>query len=357
MNYEGLVKQVLEEAINKKIFPGGVVGIVSKKGNKIIVPAGRLTYEINSPAVRNDTLYDLASITKSIPGSSIILKLIDDGQLSLDDKVADYIPQFANHKWKSEVSIKNLLTYTIDFLDVPSMSTMKNKSPDEITERIISAPLRNPAGTNYVYGNPTALLTSLIINKVTGRNLDDLAEEFFFGPLGMKQTTFHPKKSDKFNIAPTEIDDDWRKRIIQGEVHDESTFILMKNGPTVIAGLFSTVPDLLIFQEMLLNGGQYAGKRYFSETAIKDIQTNQIDEKVGCVGLGWELNKPSFMGKYADSHTFGKTGFTGCVMVTDPARGKGFVLLSNRTYPKRPENNLPINEVRRKIADIVFSGQ
>jgi len=159
------IEKRLSRGIEERIFPGCVVGVISRDGEKDVVSMGRLTYEHDSPVVREDTVYDVASVTKSVPGSSVLLKLVDEGRLRLGDRVADYIPEFANHEWKEDVLIKHLLTYTIDFLDVPSMSTMKDKNPEEIIERIVSAPLRVPPGTTYVYGNPTALLIGLIIQK------------------------------------------------------------------------------------------------------------------------------------------------------------------------------------------------
>jgi len=354
MNIKDAIEKRAAQGIDEKVFPGCVVGVVSRTGERNIFPVGKLTYEDDSPIVREDTIYDVASITKSVPGSSVLLALIDEGKLKLDDRLADYIPEFANQKWKEDVLIKHLLTYTVDFLDVPSMSTMKDKSPEEIVERIISAPLRVPPGTSYVYGNPTALLIGLVIQKITGAHLDTLADKYFFEPLGMRRTTFHPDRFNKSEIAPTEIDSAWRKKVVHAEVHDESASVLMRNNPTAIAGLFSTVPDMLTFQEMLLNDGVHRGKRYFSPEIIKQMFTNQVDPAIGSVGLGWELNKPSFMGRCAHDHMLGKTGFTGCVMVVDPERKLGFALFSNRTYPKRPADNHAINEVRRDVADIVF---
>lgn len=156
---------------------------------------------------------------------------------------------------------------------------------------------------------------------------------------------------------PTE-NDGWRDGNMRGEVHDESAYIFMKSGRAVgAAGVFSTAPDLLTFLEMLLNEGELDGRRYFSPEIVRQMHTNQIS-KLGYQGLGWELYRSHYMGRYATEETFGKTGFTGCVVICDIKKGVGILILSNTTYPKRKpleEHILTINSVRRDIADIVFS--
>ena len=120
------------------------------------------------------------------------------------------------------------------------------------------------------------------------------------------------------------------------------------------AGVFSTVPDLLNFLEMLLNNGSSGGRKYFSSEIMKQIQTNQLADIGQHAGLGWELNQPCYMGKHCSDKTFGKTGFTGCVCVCDIEREVGFVILSNYTYPTRKPDAVLINKFRSNIADIVF---
>jgi CubicO group peptidase (beta-lactamase class C family) len=121
------------------------------------------------------------------------------------------------------------------------------------------------------------------------------------------------------------------------------------------AGLFTTVPDLLIFLEMMLRNGEYAGTRFFNEQTMRSIETNQTHVPGIYTGLGWELYQPRYMGRHCTQQTFGKTGFTGCVVAADRSKGIGFVLLSNYTYPYRKNDVSLINSVRSDIADIVFS--
>ncbi|MDD5068423.1 MAG: serine hydrolase [Candidatus Pacebacteria bacterium] len=346
--------QRLEKAISEKTFPGCVLGIVSRDGKRSIFPVGNFTYEKDSPKVTENTIYDLASITKSIPTSCVLLKLLEKGKVNIEDKVTDFIPEFGNFPEKKEVTIKNLLTYTLE-LQVPGLSSLKDKTSEEIVAEVVNAPLKSRPGSRFFYNNATALLIGFVIQKIIKEPLDIYAEREFFAPLGMSRTTFHPERFPKMEIAPTEIDD-WRERVIQGEVHDESTFTLQKKYFFGIAGAFSTVPDFLNFQEMLLNGGVKNGKRYFSENMIQKMHTNMMpDAKGEPVGLGWNIYNPLYMGTKTSKEVFGKTGFTGTLVLTDPVKGVGFTLLSNRTFPKRPKDSNLINAVRGDIADIIFS--
>jgi CubicO group peptidase (beta-lactamase class C family) len=154
-------------------------------------------------------------------------------------------------------------------------------------------------------------------------------------------------------IVPTEIDP-WRGRVVQGEVHDESAYTLSRVMVPGSAGLFSTAPDLLNFLDMLLAGGVWGGRRFFSERMIRRMSTNQAGPIGACTGLGWELFQRSFMGARCSGRTIGKTGFTGCSCVCDLERGVGIVILSGYTYPRRKSTRGPIDEVRRDIADIVL---
>ncbi len=353
-NTVSLIAARANRAIGESVFPGCVVGVVTKNGERMILPFGRFTYENGSSAMQDCSVFDVASVTKSIPLSSLLLRLIDGKKVSLDDAVADYVPEFGNFPEKKAVTMRHLLSYTLD-LDVPAMSSLKEKAPDEMISAIISAPLRRPAGTTYLYTNSTACVMGLVVRNASGRDIDALAEYEFFSPLEMRNSTFHPKNADGKRIVPTEFDS-WRNRLICGEVHDESAWVLGKKYILGIAGLFSTAPDMLSFLEMLLRKGECRGVRYFSENIVTEMGTNQIPEIKGeYAGLGWELFQPWFMGRYAGPHTFGKTGFTGTCVVCDVERGVAYTILSNRTFPKRPENSSAINAFRADIGDIIFS--
>ncbi len=329
-----------ERAIQESVFPGCVVGVVRQSGEREVMPFGGLTYDANSPVVRDDTIYDLASVTKSIPIASLAAVLIDEGKFKLTDSVKEYIPEIQNDHG---ATIEDLLTYRVRGVQ---LSTIRNTTFEEIRTHVFKTGFDGPPG-EHAYTNLPAFLLGIILERVGGRILPALADEYFFGPLAMQDTTFFPacaeasagRPHDVGRVAPTEISEDGKD--IRGIVHDESARVFALARRAVgHAGLFSTAPDTLNFLEALLQ------TKYPS--VVDGAQR----------GLGWQVSAPWFMGKVAGRHAFGKTGFTGTSVVCDVERGIAFVILSNRTYPKRPPDATSIysaiNVFRSDIADIIL---
>jgi CubicO group peptidase (beta-lactamase class C family) len=345
-------KEYLNKCIESNFSPGYVLGIIAN-GRQEIIAAGKSTYDKNAHTTAVDTVYDVASITKAVPTSCLALKLLEEGRLRLDSPLIEYVPEFSG-TYRDRIRIEHLLTHTLDF-DF-RLSDKRDLRPREILGAIFAARLRSPPGTTYSYANATSILLGLAVERASGMRLDEAASHYFFGPLGMRRTTFFPEKLDAASIAPSEIDP-WRGRVICGEVHDESAWALR---PVVIAGsagLFSTVPDLVRFLAMLLGGGASGGTRIFKPDTIRLMHANALPPEFGAAtALGWELNQPAFMGSRSTASTFGKTGFTGCAIVADPLRNTGFVFLTNHTFPRRREDRSMINKVRSSIADMVFGG-
>lgn len=345
------IRSKIEQAIEEKTFSACIVGIVRTDENKFVVPGGKFTFDDDAQLVQDNTIFDVASITKSIPTSSLALKLIDEGKLRIEDKLINFVPEFRNSD-RENVLIKHLLTQTLDY-DF-RLSAHKDKTSEEILDVIFTTEFKSKPGTKFFYTNVTSILLGLAVERVFKESLDRLGEKYFFEPLKMARTTFNPlRKFKKEEIVPTEIQE-WRGGLVQGEIHDESAYVLRQKMAVGSAGVFSTAPDLLNFLEMLLNNGSFAGQKYFSSEIIKQIQTNQLADIGQYAGLGWELNQSRYMGKHCSKKTFGKTGFTGCVCVCDIEKGAGFVILSNYTYPTRKQNAALINKFRSDIADIVF---
>lgn len=353
------ITKLAESAINVRTFPGCVVGVVKRDGTRFVLPFGHFTYDGNSPVVTEDTQYDVASITKSIPTGSLALQLIDEGRLSLDDKLIDFVPEF-NNSDREDVCIKHLLTYTLDGYGFASslddgrgLAAYQEGAGDALLNLLLTHNFERRPGTIFKYTNIPAALLGLVVEKVYSEKIDVLADTHFFKPLGMKRSTFYPEKYSPEEIPPTEIDS-WRGET-QGIVHDESAWLAKRDNRLFgHAGLFSTADDILTFMEMLLNGGELKGQRFFSEEIISQMETNQIPELNDSTGLGWELNQPRFMGKHCTPKTFGKTGFTGTLCAADRDKGIGYVILSNRTYPERSPDSVAINAVRAAIGEIVF---
>lgn len=345
------LKKCMQTAIADKVFPGCAAGIYLENGSHIIT-AGNQTYDKNSPEINGNTIYDVASITKVVPVSLLALKLIHDGQISTDDKLIKFVPEFQG-AFREKIRIKHLLTHTL-FFDF-RLSDCKDMPGVQIEKKILNARFQAEPGERFFYANATSILLGMVIERCMNMTLDVAAKMVFFEPLEMKRTAFDPSVFSLHEIAPSEIDP-WRGREIRGEVHDESAWAMR---PKIVgsAGLFSTAPDLLKVIQMILNSGISNGREFFRPDIIAMMHTNQLDNIGEKAGLGWELSQDSFMGRNHSASAIGKTGFTGCSIVIDPLKKVGFVLLSNHTYPERYRNRDRINSIRRMFADLVLGKQ
>ena len=245
--------------------------------------------------------------------------------------------------------MRHLLTHTSG---LPAFKeywrTSKNKQ-DTLT-KIFAEPLEYEPGTKEIYSDLGIILMAEIIERLTGRTLDDLAKTYIFTPLGMKDTMFRPAKKLWPGSAPTEMDERFRKRMVQGEVHDENAWAI--GGVSGHAGLFSAAPDLAAFCQMLLNGGVYAHKRILRRPTIAQFTTAQ-QLSSGTRTLGWAVpTENSSSGHYLSSHSFGHTGFTGTSLWIDPDRQLFVVLLTNRVHPTR--ENQKIQQLRPAFHDAVM---
>lgn len=330
-------------ATDRRVFPGCALGWIVE-GGEGVVAVGNHTYDAGAPAVTEESLFDCASITKAIPVSCLALRMIDRGTLGLDNRLIDFVPEYLG-SFRGDIRVSHLLTHTLDF-DF-RLSELKDLPPEKLLVSILNAKMRSAPGEKFCYANATSILLGMLLEKAGGKPLHVLAEEAFFDPLGMNDSTFFP--DDTENCVPTEIDE-WRGRAIQGEVHDESAWALRNIMTAGSAGLFSTAPDLLKFIRMLLDGD----KSFFAPATIKAMHTNQIPRIAGqYTGLGWELNQ-EYMGRTRTPSTFGKTGFTGCAVIIDRSRNAGLAMLSNCTWPSRKPNRDMINDVRSRIADMIL---
>lgn len=343
----------VERAISERVFPGCVVGVVSSDGDFNVSAFGSQTYEPDAHRVREDTIYDVASVTKSIPTATLALMLLQEQKLYLDELVHTYLPEFRNRQ-SNETTLRHLLTYTVDRSGL-ALLAKSGITAEALIDNVLTTDFRTPPGTHFAYSNTPSLLLGLVIERVMDASLSRLADERLFGPLGMMRTTFDASSFPLLDIAPTEHDA-WRGSV-HGVVHDESAYLLHKSGKTAgNAGLFSTVPDLLVYMAMLLMGGRYRGRTYLGGEMMRSVEENQLRFLGARTALGFELAQPHFMGTHCGARAFGKTGFTGCSFWCDRERGMGLVLLSNQTYPNRRAGRAAIDQVRSDLADIVLAG-
>ena len=346
--------EVVEKAIKDKATPGATLA-VGFRGRVAIHAFGKLSYDAKSPAVKPATMYDIASLTKVVATTTLVAKL-EEGDFAVpldsDAKVERYLPEWANGpqpEWRHRVTVRHLLTHTSGLPPFKEYWRTSKSKQDTLT-KIFAEPLEYEPGTKEVYSDLGIILMAEIIERLTGRKLDDLANSFIFSPLGMKNSMYKPAKKLWPTIAPTEIDNNYRHRLIQGEVHDENAYAI--GGVSGHAGVFSTAPDLAAFCQMLLNGGVYAHQRILRRATVAQFTTPQ-QLSSGTRTLGWAVPTPGGLsGHYFSAHSYGHTGFTGTSIWIDPDRQLFVVFLTNRVDPTR--ENQKIQQVRRDLHDAVM---
>jgi beta-N-acetylhexosaminidase len=340
---------LIEGQIGKRAFPGAALA-VGYRGNLVYEKGyGKLDYSPQAPAVTNETIYDLASLTKVITATTLAMQLYEHGQLKLEHPVSRYYPGFVG-AGRDKITIRHLLTHTSGLpAHLPLYKDLKGKAA--FVQRILQVPLESPPGTKAVYSDLGLILLGDIIEKLAAEPLDQLATKRIFEPLGMTHTFFNPKPQWKKMIAPTE-NDPWRGRLLRGEVHDENAYAM--GGVAAHAGLFGNTGDLAIFCQMLLNGGIYDHRRIVRRTTLEKFTSRQNFPEGSSRALGWDTpSNGSSAGSLLSPHSFGHTGFTGTSLWIDPTRERFIILLTNRVHPTR-ENNA-IREVRRLVADAVVN--
>lgn len=348
------MKVVLAQAIENQVFPGCSVAVI-KDGKVQARALGTFTYEAESPRVTTDTRYDCASLTKIVGPMAVAGQLLDEGIITMADLIGKYLPEFVTDDNKAEAAIKHLLTYTLDF-DIPggSKSLMGILTPAQVAHNAITYPLKYAPGTNYLYSNITSFLLTQVIERVTGRNFYELVNERIFTPLQMHSATFSVPDDVRHTIPPTEVTD--YRGVVQGIVHDEFTDFTTRGGiSNGAAGLFASVGDVATFLQMSLNDGVHNGKRLFSEELVAEWTSDQFPELLPThTPLLWGDFNNAYIDEYPEHQIIVKGGFTGCFMIGDLVSKRGFVLLSNRTYPKRPDDRTAFDTLKRDLVEVVF---
>ena len=346
--------QVIERTVADKAFPGATVA-VGYRGKLSLHAFGNLSYAAKSPAVDTRTMYDIASLTKVVATTTLVAKLVEGDfpvPLDLDARVERYLPEWASGpqpEWRHQVTVRHLLTHTSG---LPAFKEYwrTSKSKQETLAKIFAEPLDCEPGTKEIYSDLGIILMAEIVERLTGRTLDDLAKTYIFTPLAMKDSMLRPPKKLWPSIAPTEIDNNLRHRLLQGEVHDENAFAI--GGVSGHAGVFSTAPDLAAFCQMLLNGGVYAHHRILRRATIAQFTAPQ-QLSSGTRTLGWAVpTEGGSSGHYFSPYSFGHTGFTGTSIWIDPDRQLFVVLLTNRVHPTR--ENQKIAQLRPAFHDAVM---
>ncbi|MDT7797191.1 MAG: hypothetical protein QOI78_624 [Actinomycetota bacterium] len=283
--------------------------------------------------MRNDTIFDMASISKLFT-SIAVLQLIERGQLTVDTPVSRFFPEFATGD-KAAITIKMLLTHVSGF-DADPIPSLWAGYPDVPSRRqaVLDSPLKNKPGTTYLYSDINLLTLGFIVEKLTGTTLDKVVHDRITAPLGMTDTGYNPPASKLNRIAATEFEANPPRGMVRGSVHDENAWSL--GGVAGHAGVFSTAGDMATLAQTILNGGTYRGHRILSADTVRLMLTNYNQQfPDDSHGLGFELDQPWYMGALASPVTAGHTGFTGTTLVIDPESRSFAILLTNRVHPSR----------------------
>lgn len=380
------IDSIVTDAIAKKAFPGCVV-LAAKDGEIIFHKAyGNTTYENGNPQNLGN-IFDLASVTKISATTVAVMKLYEQGKISLRKRLGDYLP-WVKGSDKENLVIEDILLHqaglvpfipfyreTIDTLTgVPNPQLYSEKSKPGFTVRvaeniylrndwqdtILQRILKSPVGRNgrYVYSDNDFIFLGKIVEQLTGLTLDEYVRKNFYNKMAMATTGFKPRERFAVNrIVPTETEKHFRQQTMQGDVHDEGASLF--GGIAGHAGLFSDAYDLSLLYQMLLNGGIFNGERFLKEETIKKF--TDYNAKDSRRGLGFDkpekdnaTRKEPYPSELASPQTFGHTGFTGTCVWVDPKYNLVYVFLSNRVNPTRNNGLLSSLLVRGKIQDAII---
>lgn len=305
---------------------------------------GAVDWAAGSAPVTDSTLFDLASITKVVATTTAAMILEEEGRLDLDRTVASYLPELADST-KQAITVRMLLTHR-GGLEAFAPLYRTHRGRQQYLEQINARPLRSQPGTQTVYSDWDLILAQLVIERITGQDLDAFVRDRVFVPLGMRDTGFRPGVP-RDRIAATERDTS-RGGLIWGEVHDPNAWAM--GGVAGHAGLFGSGRDLAVFAQMLLNGGEYGTVRILRPQTIARWTAPQVPGSSRA--LGWDTpSGESSAGHYFSTRSFGHTGYTGTSMWIDPERSLFVILLTTRVNPT--SENQKQAPLRRAVADAV----
>lgn len=374
------------DAINIRATPGCQV-LVAKDGKIIFDKSfGYQTYQKKIP-ITTGSIYDLASITKVAATTLSVMKLQELGKMSINDDLVKYLPELECTN-KEYLLIKDVMThhaglrawipfYEETLLKVHNRSFpspkiyspvrrglftvkvidslyMNRKYKDVIWDEIIKSDLPNKG--QYKYSDLGFYMLAEIINRISGKSINQFVNNNFYNPLGLQTMTFLPlNKFKKNHIVPTEIDNYFRMKKVQGYVHDMGA--AMMGGVSGHAGLFSNSLDLAVILQMLLNDGTYGGKQFLNPETVRLFTSRCPGCKRRAIGFDMSLldkKAVSNTSKLSSEANFGHTGFTGTCMWADPENNLVYIFLSNRTYPTMQNRRLIREDYRERIQTAIY---
>lgn len=330
--------------INNRI--AGMTTAIVKDGKTQIDSYGFKAMEPKAEQNSEDTLYDVASLTKVLTIVPIVSKLIDSGELSFDTSVKSIFPEFKY----DDVTIYDMLTHQSG---LPSSVDMKGKmqNKETIINEILKLDKSYETGKNVEYSDAAYIILGLALEKVYKRPLDQIAKLEVFEPLKMNNTTYNPKDIEK--CAPTEFINPDTKEVYRGIVHDWKGRLM--DGIAGHAGVFSNAEDMANFMNMVLNNGYFNGKQFISEELIDMWYRNLVHETEAnrTRSLCWITGDNKYVIQRGTPNIISFHGFAGPSMSLDKDNNMGICLLSNSVHPIR-ENKDNLNAERVNISNIIY---
>jgi len=321
------IDRLVADALAEGKLPGCVVVVGRKSGIVYSKAFGFRALLPEREPMTEDTLFDLASLTKPIATSTSLMILADQGKLDLDDRASRYLPEFAAHG-KDSITLRQLLTH-VSGLPAETPIDDYQHGRKEAIRRIAALSLKAAPGVRFIYSDVGYFVLEEVIRRVTGTDLATFAAAAIFRPLGMNQTGFVLSANDRARAAPTEL----RKGVwIRGEVHDPRAFRL--GGVAGNAGLFSTAQDLARYARMLLGSGTIDDARILSAKATAKMLAPH-DVPGGIRALGWDMQTAysTNRGTSLSRRAVGHGGYTGTSLWIDPEQDLFILFLSNRVHP------------------------
>ncbi|WP_243392485.1 glycoside hydrolase family 3 N-terminal domain-containing protein [Solitalea longa] len=374
------IDSIALDGIHKKAYPGCVV-LVAKDGKVIYEKAfGTHTYDTAVPDKITD-VFDLASITKIAATTVSVMRLYEQGRVDMDSTLGVYVPQVRGYD-KSRIALKNLMTHQAGLIPMVSFSTHLSSAdyqydssanfPVRVAQNyfirkgyfdrvmlpaMYASKLKTPG--KYEYSDISMYFMQQVLQHVTGEAEQDYVKQNFYKPLGLTTMTYNPRLYLPLErLVPTENDKWFRHQLLLGDVHDPGA--ALAGGVAGHAGVFSSANDLAILMQMLVNGGEYGGLRYFRPETIQKFIAYQ-NTAISRRGLGFDkpevsLRERSFGATAVEvsDDTFGHTGFTGTCVWVDPKYNLVYVFLSNRVCPDAENSKLGGMRIRPKIHQVIY---
>jgi CubicO group peptidase (beta-lactamase class C family) len=343
---------LIHEGIAERAFPGAALAVTHHGALVASRGYGRFTYYDDAPKVQAETIFDVASVTKVVATTAVAMLLYERGTLSLDEAVAQTLPEFLSlapkhqRAWREAVTVRMLLAHSSGLPAYERLFEFAT-TRDDLVRAAMTTHLAAAPGERAVYSDVGFILLGELLARKAGLPVDVLARREVFIPLGMRQTWFNPPKDEMANIPPTEDDKRFRRRVVQGEVNDENAFVM--GGVAGHAGVFASALDVARFAECMLRGGS----PMFKSETVRMFTHREASPEGTTRALGWDTpSRPdSSSGRLFSNASFGHLGFTGTSVWIDPGRKLSVTLLTNRTWPDRASQL--IREVRPKIHDAI----